>query len=58
MSEKHLSSPHGGKDQEMKEGFESVQETGAYVNDLFSFRNVLITAAVLGILILLLSWLY
>lgn len=55
MKEEKLSSPGRMEEQELRESSEMKPETGSFGNDFFTFRNVLISAVVLGVVILLLS---
>lgn len=55
MNEEKLSQPNGVEDQNLRENTEMEQDTGNYTYDFFTFRNVLISAVVLGVIILVIS---
>lgn len=55
MNEEKLSPPNGVEEHNLREKKEMEQDTGNYTYDLFTFRNVLISAVVLGVIILVIS---
>ena len=54
MNEEKLSPPNGVEDN-LREKTEMEQDTGNYTYDFFTFRNVLLSAVVLGVIILIIS---
>ena len=55
MNEEKLSPPNGVEEHNLREKKEMEQDTGNYTYDFFTFRNVLIRAVVLGVIILVIS---
>lgn len=55
MNEEKLSPPNGVEEHNLREKKEMEQDTGNYTYDFFTFRNVLISAVVLGVIILVIS---
>lgn len=55
MNEEKLSPPNGVEEHNLREKTEMEQDTGNYTYDFFTFRNVLLSAVVLGVIILIIS---